>query len=101
MDSTTPADIPRVLRLIVDGRADIVLGVRRELPHFSERFIRALVNLYLRCSDASTGLIAIRREVLMKMKMRGNCSCGTFILEAHALGARIAEVPIKVRPRLH
>ena len=95
-----PADIPRVLRPIVDGRADLVLGVRRELPHFSERFIRALVNLYFRCSDASTGLIAIRREVLTKMKMRGDCPCGTFILEAHALGARIIEVPIKVRPRL-
>mgnify|MGYP000123674626 CR=1 FL=1 len=95
-----PADIPRVLRPIVDGRADLVLGVRRELPHFSERFIRALVNLYLRCSDASTGLIAIRREILMKMKMRGDCPCGTFILEAHTLGARITEVPIKVRPRL-
>jgi len=67
-----PADIPKVLRPIVDGRADLVLGVRRELSHFSERFIRALVNLlYLKCSDASTGLIAIRREVLMKMKMRG------------------------------
>jgi len=34
------------------------------------------------------------------MKMRGDCPCGTFILEAHALGARIIEVPIKVRPRL-
>ena len=95
-----PADIPRVLEPIRKGEADLVLGVRRELPHFSERFIRALVSLYLRCSDASTGLMAIRKSLLDKMKLRGSCPCGTLILEAHALGARIAEVPIEVRPRL-
>ena len=79
-----PADIPRLLEPIRAGRADLVLGVRQEMPHFSERFIRALVSLLVPCSDASTGMIAIRRELLMKM--RGDCPCGTFILEAHARG---------------
>jgi len=96
-----PADLPRVLAPILAGEADLVLGVRRELPHFSERFIRVLVGLALRCSDASTGLVAIRRELLSRMPLRGDCPCGVLVLEAHRLGARVREVPIRVKPRLH
>ena len=94
-----PADIPRLLEPIKAGRADLVLGVRQEIPHFSERFIRALVSLLLPCSDASTGMIAVRSSLLARMPLRGDCPCGTLVLEAYALGARIAEVPIVVRPR--
>jgi len=94
-----PADIPRLLEPIKAGKADLVLGVRHEIPHFSERFIRALVCLVLPCSDASTGMIAIRKAFLAQMPLRGDCPCGTLVLEAYALGARIAEVPIVVKPR--
>ena len=96
-----PADIPRLLRPILAGKADLVLGVRAELPHFSERFIRAMTNLAIRCSDASTGFFAVRKSLITKMRLWGTCLCGTLVLEAHGLGARIAEVPIKVRPRLY
>jgi len=94
-----PADIPRLLEPIRAGRADLVLGVRQEMPHFSERFIRALVSLLVPCSDASTGMIAVRKALLVQMPLRGDCPCGTLVLEAYSLGARIAEVPIVVKPR--
>ncbi|RLI11614.1 glycosyltransferase family 2 protein [Candidatus Bathyarchaeota archaeon] len=94
-----PADIPRLLEPIRAGKADLVLGVRQEIPYFSERFIRALVSLVLPCSDASTGMVAIKRSLLARMPLRGDCPCGTLVLEAYGLGARIAEVPIVVRPR--
>jgi len=94
-----PADIPRLLEPILSGEADLVLGVRRELPHFSERFIRVLVSLCVKCSDASTGMVAVRKDLLRRIRLWGDCPCGILVLEAHGLGARIKEVPIEVRPR--
>jgi hypothetical protein len=43
-------------------------------------------------------LVVGARERL-KMELRGKCICGTFVLEAARLGARIEEVKIKSRKR--
>jgi len=94
-----PADIQRLIQPIVDDEADLVLGRRPSLPHFSERVITALTRLRVKCTDASTGFRAIRKSIAAEMKLHGSCLCGTFILEAHRLGARVAEVPITIRPR--
>jgi len=50
-------------------------------------------------SDASSGFKALKRELALKMELRGKCVCGTFVLEAARLGARIEEVKIKVGER--
>ena len=94
-----PDEIPGLLEPILDDRADLVLGTRAELPHFSERVIARLTELKADVGDASTGFRAIRRNIVDRMVLHGACTCGTFILEAHSLGARIAEVPITVRER--
>ena len=94
-----PDEIPGLLEPILDDRADLVLGARAELPHFSERVIARLTGLKAEVSDASTGFRAIRRNIVDGMALHGACTCGTFILEAQSLGARIAEVPITVRER--
>ena len=94
-----PDEIPGLLEPILDDRADLVLGTRAELPHFSERIIARLTGLKADVSDASTGFRAIRRNIVDRMVLHGACTCGTFILEAHSLGARIAEVSITVRER--
>jgi glycosyltransferase involved in cell wall biosynthesis len=94
-----PDEIPILLELILDDRADLVLGARAELPHFSERVISRLTGLKAEVSDASTGFRAIRRNIVDGMTLHGACTCGTFVLEAHSLGARIAEVPITVGER--
>jgi len=94
-----PDEIPGLLEPILDDRADLVLGARAELPYFSERVIARLTGLKAGVSDASTGFRAIRRNIVDGMALHGACTCGTFILEAHSLGARIAEVPITVGER--
>jgi glycosyltransferase involved in cell wall biosynthesis len=94
-----PDEIPGLLEPILDDRVDLVLGTRAELPHFSERVIARLTELKADVGDASTGFRAIRRNIVDRMVLHGACTCGTFILEAHSLGARIAEVPITVRER--
>jgi len=94
-----PDEIPGLLEPILDDRADLVLGARAELPHFSEKVIARLTGLKVKVSDASTGFRAIRRNIVDGMALHGACTCGTFVLEAHSLGARIAEVPITIRER--
>ncbi len=52
-------------------------------------------------SDAGTGFRAIKAELAKKMRLHGTCLCGTFVLEAHKLGARITEIPVEVKPRMY
>ena len=96
-----PADIPRLIKPIVNGEGDVVLGVREKIPNLSERIINALTNLGVKCSDAGTGFRAMRGDMAKRMRLRGTCLCGTFLLEAHKHGARIVEVPIKVKARAY
>ena len=94
-----PADIPRLIQPILEGGADLVMGVRPSFPHLSERILTWLTNLRVPCSDASTGFRAIRREIAQKMRLNGACLCGTFVLEAAYLGAKPICVPVSIHPR--
>jgi len=96
-----PSDIPNLIKPIIEEEGDVVLGVRDEIPHRSERMINALAGLKARCSDTGTGFRAMRASVAKKMELRGTCLCGTFFLEALKQGARVVEVSIKTKPRLH
>jgi len=48
-------------------------------------------------SDSGTGFRALRRSLARRLTFPGQCICGASVLEAHALGARISEVPISLR----
>lgn len=96
-----PSDIPKLIKPISNGKADVVLGVRTLIPYRSERIINKLTNLSVKCSDAGTGFRAIKAELAKKMRLQGTCLCGTFVLEAHKLGARITEIPVEVKPRMY
>jgi glycosyltransferase involved in cell wall biosynthesis len=97
----SPTDISRLIEPVLEGKADLVLGVRDRVPHRSERVITSLVALSVKCSDAGTGFRAIRGELAKKMKLYGSCPCGTFVLEAHKHNARIAEIPVHAKPRVY
>jgi len=75
--------------------------VRSKIPYFSEKVINFLSNQGVKCSDVGTGFRAIKADLARKMKLHGACLCGTFVLEAHRLEARIAEVPVQIKPRIH
>lgn len=76
-----------------------MLGMRPTLSHLSERLITALTRLKAEVNDASTGFRAISKSIAERIPLHGSCACGTFILEAHSLDARIEEVPITVGQR--
>ena len=94
-----PAEIPRVIKPILEGKADLVMGVRLGFPYFSERVLTWLTNLRAPVGDASTGFRAVTRDIAKKIELRGRCMCGTFVLEGARHGARVVSVPISVRER--
>ena len=96
-----PTDIPKLTKPITDEKADVVLGVRDEIPNYSEKVINALTSISVKCSDTGTGFRAIRASIAEKMKLHGKCLCGTFVLEAYRRRARIVEVPVKTKERIY
>ncbi|MFQ6077500.1 MAG: hypothetical protein ACE5Z5_15455, partial [Candidatus Bathyarchaeia archaeon] len=49
--------------------------------------------------DASSSYKAIKSEIARKMRLNGRCICGSFLLEAAELGAKIREVRVASRER--
>ncbi len=94
-----PSEIPKLTQPIIDGEADLVIGERLSFPHFSERILTWLTNLRVPCRDASSGFRCIRCEIAEKMNIHGICLCGTFVLEAARLGARVTYVQVSIHER--
>lgn len=92
-----PSYIPHLLGPIERGEADLVLGRRGEVPRISERFLSSLAGLSVDVSDTGSGFRALRGELAKGLELRGVCPCGTFVIEAHRLGAEIVEVPVEMR----
>ncbi len=89
-----PSDIPRLIYPILEMRANLVLGKIQEIPRISERFINWLTNFKVIISDSGTGFRAMDRDLALKLKLMGKCTCGILVLEANRYGATIIEVPI-------
>ena len=91
-------DIPRLTAPIISGDADLVMGIRNNAPRMSERFITRLTNLKIKTGDACTGFRAIKKELALKLRLDGACTCGTLILESNFLGARSIDIPVEIVP---
>ncbi|MCW4050623.1 MAG: glycosyltransferase family 2 protein [Candidatus Bathyarchaeota archaeon] len=94
-----PSEIPDLIQLILEGKADLVMGRRPSFPHLSEQIIAWLTSFRAPVSDASTGFRAVKGSIARKMRLHGVCLCGTFVLEACRLGARVMEVPVTIKER--
>jgi glycosyltransferase involved in cell wall biosynthesis len=92
-----PLDIQRLVWPIEHGQADMVLGKRYHVARISERLISTLTSWKTGVYDTGTGMRAIRRDLALQLTMPGRCICGTSVLEANHLGARILEIPIILR----
>ncbi|MDB2225998.1 glycosyltransferase family 2 protein [Halorubrum ezzemoulense] len=92
-----PEDVDRLVRPVRDGKLDLVLGARSTIPRPSERLLNELARLKIDVRDSGTGFRALRRELAVSLDLDTACTCGTFVLEAAANGARIGEVPAETR----
>lgn len=93
-----PKDIPQLIKPISDDKADLVLGRRQKKVRMSERFIDWLVNLKMKIADSCTGFRAIKRNLALKLNLKGQCTCGILVFEANYNGARVVEIPIETLP---
>jgi glycosyltransferase involved in cell wall biosynthesis len=89
-------DIPRLVAPILAGEADLVLGARGHVTRPSEWFLNRLASLRVKVSDSGTGFRALRRDLALRLELRGRCICGISVLEPLALGARIVEVSVEL-----
>jgi glycosyltransferase involved in cell wall biosynthesis len=89
-----PSYIPELIKPIEKDQADVVLGVRKNITRPSEKIINYLTNFRVKTADCGTGFRAIRKTLAQKLQLEGACTCGILVLEAHAYGARIADVEV-------
>lgn len=88
-----PVDIEQLVAPIASGQKDLMFGKREGYPRPSERVFSWLVRLRVDVTDSRSGFCAIRKELAEQLTFPGECTCGTLVLQAHELGARIGEVP--------
>ena len=93
-----PNEIPKIINPILKNKADVVLGKRNYIPRPSERFLNWITSFKIPLHDTGTGFRAIKRNFALKLNIPGKCICGTSVLEYYHLGARVAEVPISIKP---
>lgn len=100
------ADIPRLIRPILDGRADIVVGDRRTagLAHFSpmKKWLQALGSRVVRAlsatdvADTVSGFRAISREAALQLNVISRFSYTIeTLIQSGRLSLAIASVPIR------
>jgi glycosyltransferase involved in cell wall biosynthesis len=94
-----PSEIPAIIHPITQDLADLVLGRRDDGCPLSELVISHITSLRVRCNDVGTGYRAFRKDLAHKIRLWGFCLCGSLVLEAWREGARITEVPIRIKPR--
>ena len=111
--SDRPAELPRLLAPIVDGRADITLGsrlgkqtIRGALPWhqaFGNRLAAFLIRLLYGVEISDLGPFrAARADVLRELDLQENTYgwAVEMILKGALRGFRIVEVPVSYHPRI-
>ena len=105
-----PADYPRLIKPLLDGGADLVLGVRFIEKHsgifihqLGNKFLTAMINMLFACrlNDYSTCYKMARREIFKDL----NINSKSFDLEVEIIckalkkRLRIEQVPVSYYPR--
>lgn len=91
-------DIPRLVKPIIEGNADMVQGRRPRIPRPSERFLTWLAQRKAKVGDSGTGLRALRTDLAKSLQLDGACICGVFSLEVIARSGKIVEIPVTLQP---
>ena len=108
-----PEDIPKLIKPIIDGEADLVLGSRffgtqaADMPlqkSIGNKLLAFMVSLLVgtRLKDTQTGFRAFNRKALLSLNLVSYFTyTQEMILDLCHKGFRCAEVPVQVHPRKH
>lgn len=104
-------DIEKIVRPIIEARADIVIGARpiEEIEHFSfiKKILQRLGSCVMRLlsctkvADATSGFRAFSKEAALRINIFDNYTYTLeTIIQAKAKGLEIVSVPVRVNPEL-
>jgi hypothetical protein len=104
-----PEELSKVIRPIIDGRADMVVGSRRlgdfeqesHLRHAGMYLLSGVVSLLHgeRITDVSSGYRATSAALMRRLDLEQDQYSSEILVEALRHDARVTEVPITVRAR--
>ena len=105
-----PADIPALIRPILDDEADVVYGNRFERIEYRMPIVRRLGNIVFTglmrwltrwpLRDSQPGIFAINRAYMEQFYLPGDYNyTQQILLDAYHKGMRFAHVPVAFRPR--
>lgn len=106
-----PADLPAMVRLLEDGKADFVVGSRQlgrtentdGFRNLGVRFFAALISrlTHTRLTDTSSGLRAMRADLTAVVRQtQPQYQTSELLIGAVFQGFRVAEVPTTMRQRI-
>ena len=97
-----PVYIPEMVKLIQEGRADVVVGARAKLPRFSEYLFSWYSSLRIGIRDPICGLKAIRSVVYRDIGYFDTVGGITaqFLFQAKKREYKLVQIPIEVRQRV-
>ena len=106
-----PEEIPRLIRLVVAGKADCVVGTRflqgslantSSIKHVGNKFFTFITNLLAgaKLTDTQTGFRVLNKKALFALDLRSKFTYTheMIIILGHK-GCRITEIPIRAEPR--
>ncbi len=78
--------------------SDLIMGTRPliKISRPSEIIIDIIARIKSPVFDTGTGLRLIKTKIASKMILNSKCPCGTFVVEAIGLGAKVLGVPISL-----
>lgn len=106
-----PEEIPRLIRLVVAGKADCVVGTRflqgslantSPIKHVGNKFFTFITDLLAgaKLTDTQTGFRVLNKKALFALDLRSKFTYTheMIIILGHK-GCRITEIPIRAEPR--
>lgn len=95
-----PRDIPKLVKVMRKGKADMALGERQCLPRWEEKAIAWLVRRRVKgIMDATTGFRAVKKEAMQRTGFDRKAYGALTILGFAKNGMKISSVPITPKPR--
>lgn len=107
-----PNDIPRLIKPILSGEADFVIGSRmlendKQMPFIKlvgNKILNLIVSIFIKrmISDSQSGFRALNQESIMALNLEGDKTyVQEMIIELSLKGKKIKEVPIETNHRNH